>query len=171
MSTPQKSSAPVAKGECEIIHVPNVLLMKVGPGFKASAPASIARAEQAMKAMSSESGEWLEQEVAALEQVRATVKQDGLTAEVGRSLSTKALDLKGLGTTYHHPLVSRVGGSLFKLLDEVALAHVPMALIDAHVDAARAIVRNKIRDAAHPVGVTLVAELERRVSEIPAKAA
>ena len=73
--------------------------------------------------------------------------------------------------TYYDTLVSRIGGSLFKLLDEVAPAAVPMNLIDAHVDAVRAIVRNKIQDANHPVGVTLVAELERRVRETITKAA
>ncbi len=171
MSTHLKSSAPVAKGECEIIHVPNVLLKKVGPGFKASSASAIERAERAMKAMAGEFGEWLEQEVAGLEQVRGTVKESGMTPEVAKLLSTKALDLKGLRTTYAHPLISRIGGSLFRLLDEVAAASVPMTLIDAHVDAVRAIVRNKIQDAAHPVGVTLVTELERRVKETTSKAA
>ena len=41
----------------------------------------------------------------------------------------------------------------------------PLSLIDAHVDAARAIVRTGIRDAAHPVGLALVGELESRVRE------
>lgn len=171
MSAKHPSTPLAGSPGCEIIHVPNVLLQKVGPGFKASAAASIARAERAMNAMAGEFGVWLEQEVAGLEQARANVKESGLTPEIVRFISTKALDLKGLGTTYAHPLVTRIGGSLFKLFDEVAPAAVPMNLIDAHVDAVRAIVRNKIQDPNHPVGVTLVVELERRVREITAKAA
>jgi len=164
-------NAPAASRDCEIIHVPNTLARKVGPNFKIAGLAAVAKAERAMNTLAANFGEWLEQEVAGLEQARATLKQAGLTVEVGQRLSTKALDLKGLGTTYDHPLVGRIGASLFKLLDEVAPAAVPLALIDAHVDAARAIVRDQIRDADHPVGLALVTELERRVRETSAKAA
>ncbi len=156
----------LAPGQCQIISLPNKLAAKVGPNFKMSGAASIARAEQAMKALASNFGEWLEQEIVALEKVRASIKQGGLNAEAANLLSVRALDLKGLGTTYEHPLVTRIGGSLFKLLDEVQPVHVPMNLIDAHVDAVRAIVRNQIRDAAHPVGMALVGELELRVREL-----
>jgi hypothetical protein len=158
-----------AAGDCEIIHVPNTLARKVGPNFKQSGAASIANAEKAMAKLSSNFGEWLEQEIAQLEQVRATLKQCGMTPEVAQRLSVRALDLKGLGTTYQHPLVTRIGGSLFKLLDETAPDAVPMTLIDAHVDAVRAIVRNQIRDASHPVGQALVNELESRVRELASK--
>jgi hypothetical protein len=161
----------VPAGGCEIIKVPNTLALKVGPNFKLSGAASIAKAEKAMQALASNFGEWLEQEVAALEQVRSTLKQDGLTEEVAKLLSVRALDLKGLGTTYEHPLVTRIGASLFKLLDETKAADVPMTLIDAHVDAVRAIVRNQIRDSAHPLGQALVTELEKRVRELAAKTA
>jgi hypothetical protein len=159
----------LAPGQCQIINVPNKLAAKVGPNFKLSGAASIAKAEQAMKALASNFGEWLEQEIVALETVRATLKQAGLTPEVAQLLAVRALDLKGLGTTYEHPLITRIGGSLFKLLDEVQPAHVPMNLVDAHVDAVRAIVRNQIRDAGHPVGMALISELELRVRELIAK--
>jgi hypothetical protein len=159
----QKDLAP---GQCEVITLPNKLAAKVGPNFKMSGAASIAKAEKAMKALASNFGEWLEQEINALEAVRATVKQSGMTPECVSLLSVRALDLKGLGTTYEHPLVTRIGGSLFKLIDEVKPALVPINLIDAHVDAVRAIVRNQIRDPAHPVGMALVGELESRVREL-----
>jgi hypothetical protein len=170
MSNPLDTiTSAIVADDCEIISVPNRLLMKVGPDFKSSGAAAVARAEKAMQLLSANFGEWLEQEVAALEQVRATLKQDGLTTDVMSLLSVRALDLKGLGATYHHPLVTRIGGSLFKLLDENAVADIPVNLIDAHVDAVRAIVRNQIRDAAHPVGLALVMELELRVRELGQK--
>lgn len=155
-----------AAGDCEIIEIPNRLAQKVGPGFKTSGAAAVARAEQAMAKLASNFGEWLEHEIAQLEEVRATLKQEGMTREVCQRLAVRALDLKGLGTTYQHPLVTRIGGSLFKLLDELSAAAVPLALIDGHVDAVRAIVRNDIRDAGHPLGQALVNELELRVREL-----
>lgn len=160
------AQSELAPGQCQIINLPNKLAAKVGPNFRNSGAASIAQAEKAMKALASNFGEWLEQEIEALEAVRSTIKQSGMTPEAAGLLSIRALDLKGLGSTYEHPLVTRIGGSLFKLLDEVKPEKVAMNLIDAHVDAVRAIVRNQIRDAAHPVGMALVGELESRVREL-----
>ena len=172
MSTSSSSMAKAPlPGGCEIIQVPNTLARKVGPNFKLSGASSILKAEQALKSLASNFGEWLENEITALEQVRGTLKQAGLTKEVADQLSIRALDLKGLGTTYEHPLVSRIGACLFRLLDETRPADVPLALIDAHVDAVRAIVRNQIRDAAHPVGEALISELEKRVRELAVKTA
>jgi hypothetical protein len=42
----------------------------------------------------------------------------------------------------------------------------PMPLVDAHVEAIRAVVRDKIKTDEHPVGRALVEELERRVTEL-----
>jgi hypothetical protein len=40
-----------------------------------------------------------------------------------------------------------------------------MFLVDGHIDAIRAAVRDEIRTDTHPVGKVLIAELERRVDE------
>ena len=40
-----------------------------------------------------------------------------------------------------------------------------MALVDAHIDAIRAAVRDEIRDVSHPVGRVLAVELEARVQD------
>ena len=75
-----------------------------------------------------------------------------------------AHDLKGLGGTYQFPLVTRVAGSLSKLLAEPdTRAHAPLNLVDAHIQAIRAIVRDDIRAADHPVGVALCQTLEESV--------
>jgi hypothetical protein len=171
MSNEANAVKTVVTPGCEIIHVPNKLAAKVGPNFKLSGAAAIAKAEKAMVELASNFGEWLEQEVAALEEARGELKAAGLTSEMANRLSVRALDLKGLGVTYEHPLVTRIGASLFKLLDEIPLDKIPMNLIDAHVDAIRAIVRNQIRDTAHPVGDALVKELELRVRELTLKVA
>ncbi len=73
-------------------------------------------------------------------------------------------DLKGLGTTYGFPLITRIAGSLCKLMDEPDKRHeAPMFLVDAHIDAIRAAVRDNICDTDHPVGKILADELEGRV--------
>jgi hypothetical protein len=41
----------------------------------------------------------------------------------------------------------------------------PLFLVDAHIDAIKACVRDDIRDDSHPVGRVLAEELERKVAE------
>ena len=88
------------------------------------------------------------------------------------ALHLHAHDLKGLGGTYDFPLITRVAGSLCKLLDERgARVHAPLFLVDAHIDGVRAIMRGDIRDPAHPVGCALAGALEAEVREHLARAA
>jgi hypothetical protein len=157
-----------ARPTFEIIEVPNVLLRKVGGSLKDSRERLVAQAENALDKLSSNYGEWMEQEVVGLEAARATVKSSGLTVETAAALSVRALDLKGLGKTYDFPLVARIAGSLFNLLDRPAVDAIPLVLVDAHVDGIRALLRGGIRDAAHPVGCALAGQLEGRVGEFAA---
>ena len=87
-----------------------------------------------------------------------------MTRQTADRLYLHAHDLKGLGATYEFPLITRIAGSLCKLMDDQeSRVASPMFLIDAHIDAVRAAVRDQIRDTNHPVGRVLAEELERRV--------
>lgn len=150
----------------EVITPPNMLRVKVGGrvGFDSKA---IERAEAALQSMSGQFGEWLDKELVALEQARQNAHAQGLASSAGEALYTRAHDLKGLGSTYEYPIVSRMGGSLARLLETAELRNiVPMPLVDAHVDAIRAAVRDEVKDETHPVGKALVAELESHVEAI-----
>ena len=151
----------------QMIQAPNMLRMKVGGGrFGAIDPAAIAKAEAALKSLSGNFAQWLNDELAKLEAARQTVRSDGVTAETMESLYLRAHDLKGLGTTYGFPLITRIAGLLCRLIDDKAKRlTAPMPLIDAHIDAIKAAVRDDIKDETHPVGQALVRELEGRVRE------
>ena len=146
---------------------PNMLRMKVGGArFGAIDPAAIAKAEAALKGLSGNFAQWLNDELTKLEAARQTVRSTGITAETMESLYLRAHDLKGLGTTYGFPLVTRIAGLLCRLIDDKEKRLIaPMSLIDAHIDAIKAAVRDDIKDEAHPVGKLLVQELENRVKE------
>jgi hypothetical protein len=62
--------------------------------------------------------------------------------------------------------ITRLAASLCKLIDdpETRLS-APMFLVDAHIDAIKACVRDDIRVDTHPIGRPLVTELEARVAE------
>jgi len=139
--------------------------MKVGGGFGGIDAGAIAKAEEALKAMSAQFGQWLQDEIVKLDQAQAAIRASGYDASTAEALYYRAHDLKGLGTTYQYPLVTRLAGSLCKLLDEPAKRMAaPLVLLDAHIDAIKAVVRDEIRTDDHPVGKILAETLESRVA-------
>jgi hypothetical protein len=150
----------------QVIRPPNVLRAKVGGGFGGINADAIAKAEEALKAMSSQFGQWLQDEIVKLDAAQARVRAEGYTSETAEQLYFRAHDLKGLGTTYQYPLVTRLAGSLCKLMDDpVRRMEAPMVLIDAHIDAIRAVVRDQIQTDDHPTGRVLAETLEAKVAQ------
>ncbi|GGL47898.1 histidine phosphotransferase [Caulobacter sp. Root656] len=153
------------KSAAEVIQVPNMLKLKVG-GRGGIDMAAIAKAEAALKSLSGNFAQWLDDEIVKLEAARQEVRAQGLTPETVETLYLRAHDLKGLGATYEFPLITRLAGSLCKLIDDPATRlSAPMFLVDAHIDAIKACVRDEIKVDTHPVGKVLAAELEGRVAE------
>lgn len=144
----------------------NTLKLKVGGRFGAIDPSAIAKAEAALKSLSGNFAQWLQDEVVKLEGARARVRAEGVNAETMEQLYLRAHDLKGLGTTYEFPLITRIAASLCKLIDDKDKRLVaPMTLVDAHIDAIKASVRDSIKTDDHPVGRVLIQELEAKVAE------
>ena len=146
---------------------PNTLRMKVGGGFGGIDAGAIAKAEEALKAMSAQFGQWLQDEITKLDAAQMAIRTQGLTQETAEGLYFRAHDLKGLGSTYQYPIVTRMAGSLCKLLDDPAKrTEAPIVLLDAHIDAIKAVVRDEIQTEEHPVGRELAETLEARVAEL-----
>jgi hypothetical protein len=138
---------------------PNLQTDGAGPSLDV-----VARAEAALKALAGQFARWLQDEIDKLDTARARVAGEGLTGDAGETLYMHAHDLKGLGGTYEFPIVTRIAGSLCNLLEEPGRrAAVPLALIDAHIEAIKTMVRDDIRDELHPVGGTVAAALENQV--------
>jgi hypothetical protein len=149
----------------QMIPPPNALKLKVGGGrLGAIDPAAIAKAEAALKSLANNFSQWLADEITKLEAARQQVRSQGATIETMENLYLRAHDLKGLGTTYGYQLITRIAGSLCRLIDDKEKrAQAPLDLVDAHIDAIKAAVRDDIKTDDHPVGRVLVEELERRV--------
>lgn len=148
----------------QMIRVPNTLKLKVGSRFGSIDPAAIAKAEVALKSLSSNFAQWLQDEITKLDAARSRIQGEGWNAETAENLYLRAHDLKGLGATYEYPLITRLAGSLCKLIDNPATRlNAPLALVDAHIDGIRACVRDQIKDDSNPIGGALAEELEARV--------
>lgn len=130
-------------------------------------PAAVARAEAALQSLSANFDGWMKDELAKLEAVRETIRRDGYVEATAEALYFRAHDLKGLGTTYGFPFVTRIAASLCRILHEpeTRLA-APMFLVEAHIDAIFAVVRGDIRNDIDPTGRALAEELEGQVARL-----
>lgn len=149
----------------QMIQAPSALRLKVGGGrLGAIDPAAIAKAEAALKSLSGNFSQWLNDEITKLDGARQTVRTEGPTAENMESLYLRAHDLKGLGATYGFPLITRIAGLLCRLIDDkTKRLEAPLGLIEAHIDAIKAAARDDIKTEDHPIGKILVQELEGRI--------
>jgi hypothetical protein len=147
----------------ELIQPTNTLRLKVGSGRLDMA--AVAKAEAALKSLSGNFAEWLGDEIGKLEAARVRTKAAGMTGADGEAFYIHAHDLKGLGGTYDFPLITRLAGSLCRLIEEPAnRAVAPAALIDAHINAIRASLRDNVRNDEDPTVKALAAGLEASVA-------
>jgi hypothetical protein len=145
----------------------NALQAKIGGGGAGGIdPSVLARAEAALKSLSGQFSQWLNDEIAKLESARADVSAKGMTPETGEKLYLCAHDLKGLGATYEYPIITRISGSLCRLLDgDDKRLKAPLYLVDAHINAIKAAVRDNVRDDSDPIGSALAEALEMQVRD------
>jgi hypothetical protein len=130
-------------------------------------PDPIEAAEQALKRLSGDFQLWMNDECAKLDAARRKIKETGaLTKETSQALFLAAHDIKGDGPTLGFPEVVRAADSLCRLIDHSPeLAKIPMAIIDQHVDAIRAIVREYDREDIAKMASTLTETLRAVTDE------
>ena len=148
----------------EIFMPPNLLKAKVG-GSGGLDISAIKRAEKAVEELRQEFADWIVEDVNRLAAARDAYDANRTVDTLG-TLYRASHDLKGQGTTFDFPLVARVAASLCKMSDvEDAGEKLPMSLIDAHVNAIKVIVRDKIKDPENQMARALAAELEHQVAD------
>jgi chemotaxis protein histidine kinase CheA len=147
--------------DVEMIAAPNMLQIKIGGPIGAADLHLIEKAESALNDMRSDFALWIEDEVVKLEDAANTVRKAGLKGKEGEDLFIRAHDLRGLGSTYEFPLVTRLASSMTKIIDMPEKRQVaPVALVLAHVNAIRAALVQNIRDSTDPIADELAGELE-----------
>lgn len=160
-----KNETPIvtSHGDYEVIQPPHKLnkaVTKVKPGTPIDDP--VARAEAALADLSTEFNAWMETECERLLQARTKLKSIGVSDATRDELFRAAHDIKGEAETFGFPLAGKVGDSLCRLIEHSPdFALVPMALIDQHVDAVRAIIREAKQANADAKAAELTARLRQ----------
>lgn len=151
----------------EVIMPPNKLkkaVEKVKPGTKIDFD-PVARAEAALAELAADFSTWMELECTRLDAARNAVKASGMNTGTHDALFLAAHDIKGQAATFGYPLVAPVADSLCRLLEHTPdMERIPMALVDQHVDAVRAITTKNTRGDSNANAAKLAEKL-RHVTE------
>jgi len=148
----------------EVITPPNKLRKAVA-AVTAGDPDDdpVARAEAALANLSGEFSTWMNDECAKLDAARREVKAKGFGKATHQALFHAAHDIKGDAATFGFPAVVAPADSLCRLLEHTPdMARIPLALVDQHVDAVRAI----IRESGRPDSASVADSLTRRLREV-----
>jgi len=162
MAQDKNDTTVASYADHEVITPPN-RLQKAVAMTKPAGFDPVARAEEALDNLASEFSGWMNQECEQLDEARQRVKAEGFAEETRDTLFRAAHDIKGEAATFGFPLAAPPADSLCRLIEHTPeMARIPVELIDQHVDAIRAI----IRESARPDIADIAHALTRRLREV-----
>jgi chemotaxis protein histidine kinase CheA len=130
----------------------------------------VARAEEALAAIAGDFSDWMHEECDRLDAARRKVRDQGLSRQTRQELFLAAHDVKGDSGTLGYPEVGAVAESLCRLLEHTPdLTKIPLAIVDQHVDAVRAIVREHKRADVTVIAAALTGKLRAVTDEFLVK--
>lgn len=158
-----EAPAVTAFPDYEVIVPPDKLskaVSKARPGAPAEDP--VARAEAALAGLSHEFSAWMDAECGRLERARRTVMKAGFTGPTRDELFRAAHDIRGEAETFGFPWAGEVADSLCRLIENTPdRKKIPMVLVEQHVDAVRAIIRESKAEDADRTAATLARGLRQ----------
>lgn len=131
---------------------------------------TLARAEAAVADLAKGYAGWALADVAKARAALALAREEpAQRARHVEALFRLAHDLKGQGSSFGFPLVTRIAHSLCGLTRERARDYQTqhLDLAKAHLDAIELVLAKGIKGEGGKIGAALVARLEGRVSELP----
>lgn len=156
---PQDNNPPEKRFDDHSVIVPAHNLKTVvqhARGTEQIDMSAVQRAEAALAELRSQFGGWMNEECARIDAARQQIHARGLSRETVDGLFLPAHDIKGGATTLGFPLAERIATSLCRMLKHSPdPSRIPRDLIDHHVDAIRAVVREDVKNASNPYGVEL----------------
>src|SRR5437588_9203535 len=162
-----KKASTVTYADHELIRPPNKLRMAVStvaPQDPDDDP--VARAEQALLQLSGEFSAWMHSECDRLDHARKEVTAKGFNKVTREALFLAAHDIKGEAATFGFPEVAASADSLCRLIEHTPdVTRIPLALVNQHVDAVRAIIRENARPDVASIADALTERLRQVTDE------
>lgn len=151
-------------------RLPNTLKEKAGGGTGTEIPQIPAdileQAEQSLERAILDFTEWAEEYLKNL----GTLCDDAQKNEVKRvskfnEINHLAHELRGQGGTFGYPLISVLGKMLYETTREgCPLSDSQVEIVKAHIDAMRAVIRDKVAGDGGEIGKELLASLKQAIS-------
>lgn len=157
-------------GEHQIIHVPNTLRAKAGAGTGID-PGLVKAAEKVVEDMAVDFRAWATEDLRSLAKLVADTPDHAgdLPGHFNRIFDL-AHDLKGQGGTFGYSLLTAIADNLCRFIERLARPtrdHVPV--IEAHVDALRAILHYDVKGLNDPTGREIMTGLQILVEKAHAR--
>ena len=167
MSRPRANKPSVATyADHELISPPHELRRAIASGPASVGDDPVARAEQALAQLACNFSIWMEEEGERLDQARITVKAAGFTEATRDALFFAAHDIRGDAETFGYPGLAVPAESLCRLIEHTRdMRRIPMTLVDQHVNAVRAIIREGSRPHAGATIAALTGKLRQVTNE------
>lgn len=167
MNQPEHDPAITSFPDHDVITPPNRLrdaLNNAGP--IGTDDEAIARAEAALAGLAHEFSAWMEAECERLVRARREVAIRGLTGFTRDALFRAAHDIKGQAATFGFPRAGDMADSLCRLVEQAPnAARIPHELLDQHVDAIRAVLREANNPHANATAAALAACLHEATDD------
>lgn len=147
----------------EVISPPHGLRRAMSMMAASEVDDAVARAEEALAQLAGKFPTWMEEEGERLDQARNGVKAAGFNEATRDALFFAAHDIRGDAEILGYPGLAIPAESLCRLIEHTRdMRRIPMTLVDQHVDAVRAI----IREGNQPDAERTVADLTHRLREV-----
>ncbi len=129
--------------------------------------AVLEQAENAVRKLAVGYTEWVQADLARLDAAyEAVAAAPTCGPEQLEPLLNAAHDIKGQGGSFGYPLMTRIGGSLCRYIEQLGdPAALDLALVDAHRQAMRAIVDNRIEGDDDPIGRQIAERLKALIDQ------
>lgn len=157
-----KQTKVIAEGPDHVVLAPDEHLRERAsvPGLPGPDMAAIERAEMALKQLSVSFDNWMGEEVDALTRKRDAAVKAGFSDASLSDLFHCAHDIKGQADTLGFPLAAGIAASLCYLIDHMPdRAKIPPVLVNQHVDAIRAVLRERAKGQSNRTAAQLITSL------------
>jgi chemotaxis protein histidine kinase CheA len=158
----------VKKAGPKVIVPPNTLRKKVGPmGPGGVDTEMLARAEEIVAGLSDTYIEWVQEDLATLDEAFRALREDGADAGARERMFRTAHDVKGQGGSFGYDLVTVIGNSLCRFLEQrERLSPAEVDVVRVHLDSLKLVVANRIEGDGGKEGDKLLKGLDLVVAKV-----